>query len=104
MKEIKENTEIAEKDTAIAEKKEADLAVQSEIITQKESEASIAYEAAVPALEAAKLALQEVKQQDIVEMKAVNTPSDAVFLVCQMSYYLYCRSNLGNDDWGNVRL
>ena len=46
MKEITENTEIAERDTLAAEKKEAELKIDKEVITIKEAQAKEEYAAA----------------------------------------------------------
>jgi len=53
MREITINTEMAERDTIAAEKKEAELNIDNQIIAQKEAEAAEAYSVAKPALEAA---------------------------------------------------
>ena len=62
----------------VAAEKKAFLDVQSVIIAQEEGEASKALEEAIPALEAAKEALNNVRQQDIGEIKALPQPPEVI--------------------------
>ncbi len=62
----------------VAAEKKAFLDVQSVIIAQEEAEASKALEEAIPALEAAKEALNNVRQQDIGEIKALPQPPEVI--------------------------
>ena len=94
--EISEKSEIAGKQQVIAAEKKAFLDVQSVKIAEEEAEASKALEEAVPALEAAKAALENIKQTDITEIKSLPSPPAAVVDVCTMAYFLYPSG--GADD------
>jgi len=71
-------TEVANEQSAIANKTEKELAVSSVEIKKIAEEAAIAVAAAEPALAKAKEALLLVTKPDMVEMKALNAPSNAI--------------------------
>jgi len=60
IEDIKQKSEVASKQMEVAAEKKAFLDVQSVIIAQEEAEASKALEEAIPALEAAKEALNNI--------------------------------------------
>lgn len=74
IEDILQKSEIAGKQKEVASEKKAFLDVQSVIIAQEEAEASKALEEAIPALEAAKEALNNIKAADITEIKALPQP------------------------------
>lgn len=84
-----------------AEKKKY-LDEQSVIIAREEAEAKIALDEALPALEAAKLALEKIKKKDLDEMKALAAPSATIVDVCAVCFYLYPKSS-GNADWSLIK-
>lgn len=97
MKEITENTEIAERDTKAAETKEANLKVESELITIKKAQADEEYAAAKPALEAAQNALTKISNNDLTEAKTNQRPVPVVETVFKCGYYLWLDKGKGHD-------
>jgi dynein heavy chain len=81
IKDIGERQAIADRQQADATVKATELAVQGKIITEESGKASIALEAALPALEAAASALDNLNKDDITEIKAFNTPPTLVMMV-----------------------
>jgi len=95
-------TEVANEQSAIANKTEKELAVSSVEIKKIAEEAAIAVAAAEPALAKAKEALLLVTKPDMVEMKALNSPSAAIKSVCQIVFHYMV--NQTADDWSDVKL
>ena len=91
----------AVKQKEAAEKKEY-LDKQSIIIEKEEKEASIALEEAIPALEAAKLALKNVNKASLDEVKALATPPQTIVDVLAVCYYLSPTLG-GNPDWTIIK-
>ena len=73
----------------MATEKKAFLDVQSVKIAAEESEASKALDEALPALEAAKAALSNIKQSSITEVKSLANPNISIVDVCTIAYFLY---------------
>lgn len=96
MKEITENTEIAERDTAAAEKKEKELEIDKKFIQEREAEANEQYLEAQPALKAAKDALEKVSQKDLTEARTNNKPVPVVELTFRMAYHLWLDKGKGH--------
>jgi hypothetical protein len=69
--------------------KKADLDVQSVQIAIEEKEASKALEEAIPALEAAQQALNNISAKDITEIKALPNPPTIIQDVCTICYFIY---------------
>ena len=86
---VNKQTEDANEKAAIAEKTERELAVSSKEIAKVASEAEIAVKAAVPALEAAKEALKNVKSTDITEIANLGQPPDAIRHVCTIVFHFF---------------
>jgi len=99
---ITQKTEIAVVQQASAAKKKKELDEQSIIIEKEELEASIALQEAIPALEAAKLALQNVKKKDLDEIKALAQPLAAIINVCAVCLYLSPK-NSSNIEWPVIK-
>ena len=97
MKEIIENTEIAERDQAAAERKEKELEIDKKVISEKEASANEEYKEAQPALLAAQEALKNVNQNSITEAKTNNKPTDLVLFTFQMGYYLWLDKGKGHS-------
>ena len=79
---INQKTEIANKQEAECTETKASLEVQNIEITKKKKEADDELQAAEPIMEEAQQALNDIKQADLSELKAVATPAPAVFKVC----------------------
>ena len=62
----------------MASEKKAFLDVQSVVIAQEEAEAAKALEEAIPALEAAQQALNNIKAADITEIKSLPQPPQII--------------------------
>jgi dynein heavy chain len=86
-----------------AAEKKAFLDVQSVIIAQEEAEASKALEEAIPALEAAQQALNNIKAADITEIKALPQPPQVIQDVCTICYFVYPKGG-SDDQWASVKL
>ena len=80
---IKANTEEVTTKQEHAEKKETELSVQSEQIAIDKAEAEAALKEAIPALEAAADALNNLKKEDITEIKSFSQPHILVQQVCE---------------------
>jgi len=98
----------AQQETAQAQEKvalqtEADLEVKSKQIEIEEKEAEIALQAAIPALEQAQAALANVKGPDIVEVKSMAAPAQAIKDVCAITYYFTQRHQGGEVDWATIK-
>lgn len=99
---IQGKSEIAGKQQKAATEKKAILAVQAVEIAAAKAEATEELKAAAPALAAAQLALQQIQQKDIVEIKALANPPEAVKQAITIAFHYYCRD--AKDDWANVKL
>lgn len=99
---IQGKSEIAGKKQKAAAEKKAILAVQQVEISAAKAEATEDLKAAAPALAAAQLALTQIQQKDIVEIKALANPPDAVKIAITIAFHYYCRS--ADDSWGTVKL
>ncbi len=100
---IQQKSEIAGKQMEAAAQKKADLDVQSVIIAQEEAEASKALEEAIPALEAAQQALNNISSKDITEIKALPQPPQIIQDVCTICYFIYPKGG-SDDQWASVKL
>ncbi|XP_045502201.1 dynein axonemal heavy chain 10 [Colias croceus] len=83
LKEISVATEAAVAKQQVAEVKSAEITEQSKVIAEEKSEAEEALSAALPALEAARLALADLDKNDITEIRSFATPPEAVQVVCE---------------------
>lgn len=66
-----------------ASEKQVEVEKASKIIAVEKGEAEIALAAALPALEAARLALEDLEKSDITEIRSFATPPEAVQVVCE---------------------
>lgn len=66
-----------------ASEKQVEVEKASKIIAIEKGEAEIALAAALPALEAARLALEDLEKSDITEIRSFATPPEAVQVVCE---------------------
>lgn len=80
---IAANTATVESKQAVAQQKEAELSVESAQIAIEKAEAEAALEAAIPALEAAAEALNNLKKDEITEIRSFAKPHVLVQKVCE---------------------
>lgn len=83
LKEITGRTAEAKDKKEIAMKKGKEMEDQSRVIQREKTEAESVLAEAMPALEAARLALQELDKNDIIEIRSFATPPKAVQVVCE---------------------
>ncbi|KAJ1493382.1 P-loop containing dynein motor region D4-domain-containing protein [Baffinella frigidus] len=81
--EISHNTEEAVAKQEVAQTKEEDLAIMTEKITVQKTEAEAGLAGAMPALEEAAEALQNLKKDDITEIRSFAKPPPVVASVCE---------------------
>ena len=77
-------------ETGIATQKKNDASVksgqimeQSKLISKEQAEAEAALAEALPALEAARMALSDLNKSDITEIRSFTTPPEAVQVICE---------------------
>ena len=112
IKDITEKTEIANTNQAEAAKKQDELEKAAVIIERESAKAAAALEEALPALEAAAEALDNLRKEDITELKSFANPSEPVLNVCMCVQHLKptgkedlnagwkgCKQMLGDDGF-----
>jgi dynein heavy chain, axonemal len=82
LKEIAKGTAEASEKKELAIVKSKEIEEQTKIIDKEKGEAEVALIEAMPALEAAKLALEDLKKEDIIEIRVFKSPPLAVEIVC----------------------
>jgi dynein heavy chain len=82
IKDIGERQAIADRQQADAKAKSEELAKAAVVIADESAKANKALEAALPALEAAAQALDNLNKDDITEIKAFASPPALVMMVC----------------------
>ena len=81
--EITGATAIAEDKKAIAVQKSKDMEVQNAEIVKEKAEAEAALEEALPALEAARAALDDLNKNDVTEIRSFAKPPKPVQTICE---------------------
>ncbi|XP_069789574.1 dynein axonemal heavy chain 10 isoform X2 [Narcine bancroftii] len=81
--EIALNTAVAEEKRNLAEEKAAEIEDQNKVIAIEKQEAENALAEALPALEAARLALQSLDKSDVTEIRSFAKPPRQVQTVCE---------------------
>ncbi|XP_022902554.2 dynein axonemal heavy chain 10 [Onthophagus taurus] len=81
--EIELGTNEATEKKNIASEKSAEIEEKKKVITVEAGEANEALQAALPALEQARLALSDLDKSDITEIRSFATPPEAVQVVCE---------------------
>jgi len=99
---IQGKSEVAGKQQKAAAEKKGVLSVQSVEIAAAKAEATEELKAAAPALAAAQLALTQIKQADITEVKNLANPPEAVKQAITVAFYYFVRDS--NSEWPNVKL
>lgn len=85
---IGERQAVADRQQADAKVKADDLARNGALIAEESAKANKALEAALPALEAAASALDNLNKDDITEIKAFASPPPLVMMVCMCVMHL----------------
>ncbi|XP_049877279.1 dynein axonemal heavy chain 10 [Pectinophora gossypiella] len=83
LKEISKATDTATKKQEVAEVKQVEITEKKAVIEVEKAEAEEVLQAAMPALEAARLALADLEKNDITEIRSFATPPEAVQVVCE---------------------
>ncbi|XP_060895064.1 dynein axonemal heavy chain 10 [Labrus mixtus] len=81
--EISTNTTIAEEKKTLAEDKAKEIEEQNKVIAVEKKEAESSLAEALPALEAARLALQDLEKSDVTEIRSFAKPPKQVQVVCE---------------------
>ncbi len=105
IEDIKHKSEITEKHTEKAVIKKQDLDVKNNEIKVKKAEADEILENAIPILEKAKNALNNIQAKELSLLKAMPNPPDAVKVVGQMVLVLKPKGNEDEKDgWNGVKI
>ncbi|XP_053336632.1 dynein axonemal heavy chain 10 [Clarias gariepinus] len=83
LEEITTNTKVAEEKKVLAEKKAMEIAEQNKVISVEKADAEKSLEEAMPALEAARTALQNLDKSDVTEIRSFAKPPKQVQSVCE---------------------
>jgi len=104
IKDISEKTQVASVQQKEAAEKKAHLDKQAIVIAKETAEAEKALEAAIPALEAAKAALNNINKSSLDEVKALANPAQAIVDVCMICFFLYPKTNHSDVSWANIKV
>uniref|UniRef100_A0A3B3TNK4 Dynein axonemal heavy chain 10 n=1 Tax=Poecilia latipinna TaxID=48699 RepID=A0A3B3TNK4_9TELE len=77
------NTSVAEEKRTLAEDKAKEIEVQNKVIAVEKKEAESSLAEALPALEAARIALQDLEKSDVTEIRSFAKPPKQVQVVCE---------------------
>ncbi|KAM4746443.1 dynein axonemal heavy chain 10 [Anableps anableps] len=80
---IARNTSVAEEKMALAAEKATEIEVQNKVIAVEKQEAESSLAEALPALEAARHALQDLEKSDVTEIRSFAKPPKQVQVVCE---------------------
>ncbi|XP_063753564.1 dynein axonemal heavy chain 10 [Eleginops maclovinus] len=83
LNEIATNTDIAEEKKTLAEDKAKEIEEQNKVIAVEKKEAESSLAEALPALEAARIALQDLEKSDVTEIRSFAKPPKQVQVVCE---------------------
>ncbi|CAG5923192.1 unnamed protein product [Menidia menidia] len=83
LEDIATNTKIAEEKKALGEEKAKEIEEQNKVIAVEKTEAESALTEALPALEAARIALQDLEKSDVTEIRSFAKPPKPVQVVCE---------------------
>uniref|UniRef100_UPI0037E7F8F2 dynein axonemal heavy chain 10 n=1 Tax=Semicossyphus pulcher TaxID=241346 RepID=UPI0037E7F8F2 len=81
--EITTNTTVAEEKKTLAEDKAKEIEEQNKVIAVEKKEAESSLAEALPALEAARMALQDLEKSDVTEIRSFAKPPKQVQVVCE---------------------
>uniref|UniRef100_A0A673CHG9 Dynein axonemal heavy chain 10 n=1 Tax=Sphaeramia orbicularis TaxID=375764 RepID=A0A673CHG9_9TELE len=83
LEEISTNTTVAEEKKTLAESKAKEIEEQNKVIAVQKKEAEHSLAEALPALEAARHALQDLEKSDVTEIRSFAKPPKQVQVVCE---------------------
>ncbi|XP_033947329.1 dynein axonemal heavy chain 10 [Pseudochaenichthys georgianus] len=83
LNEIATNTDIAEEKKALAEDKAKEIEEQNKVIAVEKKEAESSLAEALPALESARIALQDLEKSDVTEIRSFAKPPKQVQVICE---------------------
>ncbi|XP_066511362.1 dynein axonemal heavy chain 10-like isoform X1 [Hoplias malabaricus] len=83
LQEISTNTAVAEEKKALAEDKATEIEEQNKVIAVEKMDAESSLAEALPALEAARIALQDLDKSDVTEIRSFAKPPKQVQVVCE---------------------
>ncbi|XP_036382121.1 dynein heavy chain 10, axonemal [Megalops cyprinoides] len=83
LQEISTNTAVAEEKKAMAEDKAKEIEEQNKVIAVEKKDAESSLAEALPALEAARMALQDLEKSDVTEIRSFAKPPKQVQAVCE---------------------
>ncbi|XP_056113379.1 dynein axonemal heavy chain 10 [Rhinichthys klamathensis goyatoka] len=83
LEEICSNTAVAEEKKALAEEKAKEIEEQNKVIVVEKKDAESSLAEALPALEAARMALQDLDKSDVTEIRSFAKPPKQVQVVCE---------------------
>ncbi|MBN3296580.1 DYH10 protein, partial [Amia calva] len=83
LQEISTNTTVAEEKKTLAEEKAVEIEEQNKVIAVEKKDAESSLAEALPALEAARLALQDLEKHDVTEIRSFAKPPKQVQVVCE---------------------
>ena len=76
---------------------------QAVIIAREEAAAAKALEEAVPAVQAAEAAVQDIDANALVIIKNLPNPNSVIMDVCALTYFLY-PTGTADGSWANVKI
>ena len=103
IEEIRGKKEVADKQQTDAEQKEVVATEQAVVIEREKEKADAALMEALPAVEAAAAALENLDKKDLDELKAFAKPPPAVQDVCQMVVVLRPTGEKLDEDWAGAK-
>ncbi|CAL8247788.1 unnamed protein product [Merluccius merluccius] len=83
LQEISTNTTVAEEKKVLAEDKAKEIEEQNKVIAGEKKDAESSLAEALPALEAARTALQDLEKSDVTEIRSFAKPPKQVQVVCE---------------------
>uniref|UniRef100_A0A8C9TU55 Dynein axonemal heavy chain 10 n=1 Tax=Scleropages formosus TaxID=113540 RepID=A0A8C9TU55_SCLFO len=83
LQEISTNTAVAEEKKTLAEDKAKEIEEQNKVIAVEKKDAESSLAEALPALEAARVALQDLDKSDVTEIRSFAKPPKQVQVVCE---------------------
>ncbi|KAG5280454.1 hypothetical protein AALO_G00060150 [Alosa alosa] len=83
LQEISTNTGVAEEKKKLAEDKAKEIEEQNKVIAVEKKDAESSLAEALPALEAARIALQDLDKSDVTEIRSFAKPPKQVQVVCE---------------------
>jgi len=103
IKAVEQKTEVAVKSNEEASLKQAMVEDQAKKIIHEKEKADSSLMEALPAVEAAAEALNNIRREDLQELKSFNNPPIHVKIVCQMCAVFRPTGEKLDDSWGDSK-